>query len=123
MSVIRRCWTIWTIKGYRPKAVHNDKYEWGYTYGAADIVTGKAEFLSTPTVSLEWSKAFLRQLVSTDPEAIHIILWYRAGFHPQILDGELSESVKSESVKFVPFPPYSPDLNPIEPLWNVTRDS
>ena len=26
-----------------------------------------------------------------------------------------------ESVKFVPFPPYSPDLNPIEPLWNIVK--
>ena len=113
MSVIRRCWTI---KGHRPKVVHNDKYEWGYIYGAADIVAGNAEFLYTPTVSLGWSTSFLRQLVSTDPEAVHIILWDRAGFHPQLLDGELSESVK-----FVPFPAYSPDLNPIEPLWNIVN--
>ncbi len=113
MSVIRRCWTI---KGHRPKAVHNDKYEWGYAYGAADIVTGKVEFLYTPTVSLEWSNVFLRQIVSTDPEAIHIILWDRAGFHPETLEGELSERIR-----FVPFPAYSPDLNPIEPLWNVVK--
>ena len=113
MSVIRRCWTM---KGHRPKAIHNDKYEWGYAYGALDLVTGKSEFLYTPTVSLEWSKEFLRQIVSTDPEAIHIILWDRAGFHPETLEGELSESVR-----IVPFPAYSPDLNPIEPLWNVVK--
>jgi hypothetical protein len=71
MSVIRRCWTI---KGHRPKAKHNDKYEWGYIYGAADIVMGKTEFLYTPTVSLEWSNVFLQQLVSTDPGAIHVSL-------------------------------------------------
>jgi len=53
-----RCWTI---KGHRPKAKHNDKYEWGYIYGA-DIVMGKTEFLYTPTVSLEWSNVFLQQL-------------------------------------------------------------
>jgi len=57
MSVIRRCWTI---KGHRRKAIHNNKYEWGYVYGALDLVTGKTEFLYTPTVSLEWSKEFLK---------------------------------------------------------------
>jgi len=113
MSVIRRCWTM---KGHYPKAIHNDKYEWGYVYGALNLVTGNAEFLYTPTVSLEWSKEFLKQIVSTAPEAIHIILWDRAGFHPETLDGELSESVR-----FLPFPAYSPDLNPIEPLWNVVK--
>ena len=113
MKVIRRCWTL---KGHRPNVSHNDRYEWGYIYGAVDIVTGKAEFIYSPTVSLEWSKEFLKQLVSTDPEAIHIILWDNAGFHPEILEGELSESVR-----FVPFPAYSPELNPIEPLWNQVK--
>lgn len=113
MKVIRRCWTL---KGYRPKVLHNDKYEWGYAYGAADIVTSRTEFIYAPTVSLEWSKEFLKQIVSTDPAAIHIILWDNAGFHPETLEGELSESVR-----FVPFPAYSPDLNPIEPLWDQVK--
>lgn len=113
MSVLRRCWTL---KGHRPSSPHDCKYEWGYVYGAADIVASKTEFLYTPTVSLEWSSEYLKQLVSTDPEAIHIILWDRAGFHPEVLDGKLSESVR-----FIPFPAYSPDLNPIEPLWNQVK--
>jgi DNA-binding transcriptional ArsR family regulator len=40
-SILRRCWTI---KGHEVTA----KYEWSYTYGAADIVTSRAEFLYTP---------------------------------------------------------------------------
>jgi len=31
---------------------------------------------------LEWSKEFLKQIVSTAPEAIHIIIRDRVGFHP-----------------------------------------
>jgi len=123
MKVIRRCWTL---KGHRPNVSHNDRYEWSYIYGAVDIVTGKTEFIYSPTVSLEWSKEFLKQLLSTDPEAIHIILWDNAGFHPEILEGELSESVlffrySAERERFVPFPAYSPELNPIEPLWNQVK--
>ncbi len=113
MKVIRRCWTL---KGHRPNVPHNDRYEWSYIYGALDIVTGKTEFIYSPTVSLQWSNEFVKQLVSTDPEAIHIILWDNAGYHPEILTGELSESVR-----FIPFPSYSPDLNPIEPLWNAVK--
>lgn len=79
-------------------------------------MTGNTEFLYTPTVTSEWSKGYLEQLVSTDPEAVHVILWDRAGYHPEVLDGKLSESVK-----FIPFPAYSPDLNPIEPLWDQVK--
>jgi len=113
ISVLRRCWTI---KGYRVSAPRQSKYEWGYVYGAADIVTGSAEFMHAPTVSLGWNRLFLEQLVATDPEGIHIIIWDRAGFHPQVLDGQLFESVR-----FLPLPAYSPELNPIEPLWDQVK--
>ena len=79
-------------------------------------MTGNAEFLYTPTVSVEWTQVFLKQLVATGPEAIHVIIWDQAGFHPQVLVGELSESVR-----FLPLPAYSPELNPIEPLWDQVK--
>jgi len=101
ISVIRRCWTL---KGHRVTAEHQSKYKWGYVYAAADVVTGGAEFLYTPTVSLEWGQAFLKQLVATEPDAIHIIIWDQAGYHPEVLSGELSESVR-----LLPLPAYSPD--------------
>lgn len=112
ISVLRRCWTM----GHRVTVPRQNIYKWGYVYAAADMVTGNAEFLYTPTVSLEWSQAFLSQLVATDPAAIHIIIWDRAGYHPTVLDGELSASIR-----FLPLPAYSPELNPIEPLWDQVK--
>ncbi len=114
ISVLRRCWTV---KGYRVTVPRQNKYQWGYVYGAADIVTSNIEFLYAPTVSLGWTQAFLEQLVATDPEGIHIIIWDRAGFHPKVLDGEFSESIR-----FLPLPSYSPELNPIEPLWDQVKN-
>lgn len=113
ISVIRRCWTL---KGYRPTASYQTKYQWGYVYAAADIVSDRAEFLYTPSVSLEWSQEFLEQLVATDPETIHIVIWDRAGFHPEADDPKLPESVR-----LLPLPSYSPELNPIEPLWDQVK--
>jgi len=113
ISVLRRCWTI---KGHRVTAPRQMKYQWSYAYAAADIVTGNAEFLHTPTVSLEWTQVFLNQLIATDPEGIHIIIWDRAGYHPTVLTNELAESVR-----FLPLPAYSPELNPVEPLWDQVK--
>ena len=113
ISVLRRCWTI---KGHRVTAPRQMKYQWSYAYAAADIVTGNAEFLHTPTVSLEWTQVFLDQLIATDPEGIHIIIWDRAGYHPKVLTNELAESVR-----FLPLPAYSPELNPVEPLWDQVK--
>lgn len=113
ISVIRRCWTL---KGHRPTAPYQAKYQWGYVYAAADVVTGRAEFLFTPSVTLEWSHEFLKQLGATDSEAIHIVIWDRAGFHPEADDPKLPESIR-----LLPLPSYSPELNPIEPLWDQVK--
>lgn len=116
-SILRRCWTI---KGHEVTAPHQDKYEWSYTYGAMDIVTGSVEFIYTPTVSTKYSKAFLEQLAATDPEAIHIVIWDRAGYHPKSLDE--SDGNLVDVIRFVPLEPYSPETNPIEPLWDQVKD-
>jgi len=113
ISVLRRCWTI---RGHRVTVPRQMKYEWSYVYAAADIVTGDAQFLHTPTVSTQWTQAFLEQLVATDSEGIHIIIWDQAGFHPTVLTNELAESIR-----FLPLPAYSPEMNPIEPLWDQVK--
>jgi transposase len=113
ISVVRRCWAL---KGHRPPAAYQTKYPWGYVYGAVNFGTGQAAFLYTPTVTLEWSRIFLEQLMATDPEALHIILWDQAGFHPTLEDAEWPENVR-----LLPFPAYSPELNPIETLWDQVK--
>jgi hypothetical protein len=77
LSTIRRCWTL---RGFEVHAPYKAIYQWGYVYGAFELVTGRAEFLYMPSVSLESSHIFLEQLVVTEPEAIHVILWDQAGF-------------------------------------------
>jgi transposase len=113
ISVVRRCWTL---RGHRPTAPYQTKYQWGYVSGAAEVVCGQVEFLYLPTVSLDGSLIFLHQLVATDPQAIHIVLWDQAGFHFKADDPRLPASVR-----LVPLPPYSPELNPMESLWDQVK--
>jgi putative transposase len=113
ISVVRRCWTV---KGHRPTAPYQAKYQWGYIYGAADVVTGEAEFLYTPTVSFKWTNEFLEQLSVTDPKAIHSVIWDRAGFHPKAESRQLSDAMR-----VLPLPAYSPELNPMESLWDQVK--
>lgn len=79
-------------------------------------MTGQAAFLYTPTVSLEWTEAYLKELIARDPEAMHIMVWDRAGFHPTTESPELPASVR-----VLPLPAYSPELNPIESLWDPVK--
>lgn len=47
-----------------------------------------------------------------------IVVWNGAGFHPK----DASHEMTPEDVHIVTLPPYSPELNPIEKLWNLIQD-
>ena len=90
---------------------HQTKWEWRYVYGAADLVSGAVEFVYVPTVSLQMSYLFLEQLVDTEAEVIHVVIWDKAGFH---LDDEHHQL--PEQIRLLPLPAYCPELNPMERL-------
>ena len=113
ISNIRR---VWTLRGHRVVVPVQMKYQWGYVYGACELVTADAQFLFLPSVSIFGTQIFLNQLVATDPQAIHVVLWDQAGFHPKPGSHSLPEQIR-----IVEFPPYCPELNPVEKLWDQVK--
>jgi transposase len=115
IPVVRRCWTL---RGLRPSAPYQTRYEWGYLYSALEVDgDNAAEFACLPRVSLELSRLFLERLAARDPEAEHVVIWDQAGFHPQADLHELPARVH-----VLPLPPYSPELNPVEVIGDVIKD-
>jgi len=114
-SLQRRCWTI---RGLRQHKKYQSRYEWSYCYGALDVVEGKSIFIQTPTVNLEWTEAFLQQLKNQFPQEEHVVVWDGAGFHPK---DSLHPKIP-DGVHVLRLPPYSPELNPIEKLWDCIQD-
>ena len=113
-TVRRRCWGLRGVRVVKPV---QQKYEWGYVYGALDVVAGDAEFCFLPSVSLELTHIFLKQIADADPEAEHVIIWDQAGFHHAEGDPRLPERIH-----LLPLPPYIPELNPTEKLWDIIKD-
>jgi len=109
---------VWTLKGRRPHKLWQSKYDWSYCYGALDPVEGKTVFVQTPSVSLEWTRAFLEPIKTQYPSYEPIVVWDGAGFHPK----EASHEMIPEGIHIVTLPPYSPELNPIEKLWDLIQD-
>lgn len=109
---------VWTRRGLRPHKKWQSKYQWSYCYGALDIIEGEAVFLQTPTVNLDWTQAFLEQIKTEFPEHEHIVVWDGAGFHPR----EDEHPAIPEGVHTIMLPPYSPELNPVEKLWDLIQD-
>lgn len=110
----RRCWAL---RGQRVVIAQAQRYEWEYVYGAVEVVAGLAEFQFLPSVSLELSRGFLRQLADSDAQAEHVVIYDPAGFHPRAGDPQLPTRIH-----LLPLPPDSPELNPVEGLWDQVQD-
>ena len=109
---------VWITKGVRPMVRRQTRYEWDYLYGALEVVEGQAEFLHLPTVNLDCNRLFLEHLQASDPQAEHVVIADQAGFHLRPGDARLPKHIH-----IVSLPPYSPELNPCEQLWDVLKDS
>ena len=110
----RRCWAL---RGHRVVLAQQQRYEWEYVYGALEVLEGDAQFRFMPSVNLDFSRDFLQQIAASDPGAEHGVIWDQAGFHPRAEDTSLPERIH-----LLPLPPYSPELNPIEGLWDQVPD-
>lgn len=115
LPILRGCWTK---KGLRQIKKYETKYEWSYCYGAIDPVDGECVFLQTPSVNMEWTEKFLLQVKQEFPDHEHVVVWDGAGFHPKEADHEMLP----EGIHAIQLPPYSPELNPIEKLWDLIQD-
>lgn len=93
------------------------KYEWDYLYGSLDVVSRQAHFCQFPSINLEWDHVCLKEFSLTDEEAVHMLIRDQAGFH--LRDGDPRLTAR---VRIVDLPPYNPELNPCEQLWDIVKD-
>ena len=93
------------------------KYQWDYLYCSLDVISGQAHFFQIPSVNQVWDALYLKDLELTDPDAIHVVIRDQAGFH--LRDGDPRLPAR---VRIIDLPPYSPELNPCEQLWDMIKD-
>ncbi len=105
-----------TAKGTKPIQVVNPRYESYYLYGAVALGTGEHLFLEMPALNSSCFEVFIEQLAMTYPQNYNIVILDNASFH------KTSELTIPENVGFLFLPPYAPELNPIERLWQVVKE-
>ena len=107
----------WGLPGIRIVKTTETRYQWGYVYGSIEVNGDGAEFTFMPSVNKDITRIHLEQVANSDPDSVHIIIWDGAGFHHHDKDPELPENVR-----LLRLPAYSPELNPIEKLWDIVKD-
>lgn len=90
--------------------------EYTYVYAAVDIVSGKMDSLILPYVNTDCMQVFLDEVASRYPGERIIMITDGAGWHHG------KELAMPPNLRFLFLPPYSPELNPVEHLWDELRE-
>ncbi len=112
---------MWSLVGTRVVAPVNRRFKWGYLFGAIQVDGSGSEFLYTDGLAKDFDAAFIQQVAESDPDKIHVIIGDGAGFHHK--ENQDNEGALPENVRIITLPPYSPELNPIEKLWDIVKDN
>jgi transposase len=106
----------WCPIGFRPPWIGQLKREWFWLYGAVEPATGESFFLFLPTLDQTCFEVFLQgleQKVATETTAL---VMDQAAAH----NGE--GLTWPEELIPMALPPYSPELNPMERVFEALRE-
>ena len=77
--------------------------------------TGEMSSLISPYMNTYAMNAHLKILSEEHPDTCNVLVLDGAGWHRS------KELVVPDNVKLIPLPPYSPQLNPIERVWEYIK--
>jgi len=107
-SFLGRCWAR---KGVRVTAPVNPSYQNFYVYSGVSPLSGDSFSLFLPWVNTEMMNLYLAELSAAFPDKVIMLIWDQAGWHKAKL------LQVPENIILKCLPPYSPELNPVEKLW------
>lgn len=108
----------WAKKGTRPRLTRQQQFEYAYIFGAVCPEQNASVGLVLPSANSETMLVHLREISAQVPLGRHAVV---------ILDGATWHTTKSvrmfDNLSLLTLPPASPELNPVEQIWQQLRDN
>lgn len=107
---------VWAAKGTRPRVVRQKQFLNTYIFGACCPAKDKGCALILPECHTGMMQLHLNEISKNVEDGYHaIILMDRASWHT-------TEALNIPSnITLFPLPPYSPELNPMEQVWEKLK--
>ena len=113
MARPRRCWAPLP---WRPVMLNGYERQFVYVYGAVSPLQGDFDWMLCGEMNTLRMGEFLGQVSRAHPD----------DFMVMIVDGASSHRAKDlaipDNIRLLPLPPYAPELNPQEHLWDELRE-
>ena len=107
----------WFTKGQRPPGIADQRYTFAYIYGAVEPGTDNAFALVLPEVNTTSMQLYIDSFAKTIGADEHVALFLdQAGWHAA------NDLVFPDTITPMPLPPYSPELNPVERVWEFLKE-
>lgn len=109
---------LWTVQGERPQIIRQNGFKSAYFVGAVSPSTGEKYSLIFDGLDTRIMNLFLNDLSQNIDKNVHIIMFVDgAGWHSS------EEIIVPSNMTLYFLPPYSPELNPIERLWDYLKEN
>jgi len=108
---------VWAEKGSRPRALKDLRYEWAYLFGAVCAERGVGAALVLPYADAGAMTLHLAEISRQVTLGAHAVLvcdgagWHQTGGRLRV----------PGNITLLHLPPYSPELNPVENVWEYLR--
>jgi len=110
---------VWAERGSRPRAPRDQRYDWTYLFGAVCPARGIGAALVLPSVNTAAMNLHLTEIsTQVAPGAHAVVTCDGAGWHQA--SGQLT---LPDNISLLRLPPYSPELNPVENIWQFLRQN
>ena len=108
---------IWAPIGSRPRAVRDNRHDSVYLFGALCAYRAVGAAIIMPAANTEAMNEHLKEIsTQVAPGAHAVVVCDGAGWH------QLGATLKlPDNISLLPLPPYSPELNPMENVWDYLR--
>jgi transposase len=90
--------------------------EYTYAYAAVSPADGVLDSLVLPTVNAQAMSLFLDEVSQRHPDDFILMVMDKAGWHVA------NDLIVPQNMRVIHLPPYSPELNPVEHLWDEIRE-
>lgn len=108
---------MWAIKGTRPRVVRQQQFKYRYIFGAVCPARDEAVGLILPYANTDTMLIHLEYISAKIPKGRHAVLVLdQAGWHTT------NKINCFKNITLMPLPPYSPELNPTEQVWQQLKD-
>jgi hypothetical protein len=107
----------WALIGSRPPMVRDNHHDSAYLYGAMYSVRGVGAAIIMPAANTEGMNEHLKEIsTQLTPGAHAAVVCDGAGWH------QMGEKLQvPDNITLVALPPYAPELNPMEKVWEYLR--